>query len=408
MKRAIFAGLIVAAPIAIGACAQLLSYDDYRERPATVADVGTTSDGSIAETPDAELGPARPPPRPAGPATPSGKGKTLWVAVKRMYVGSTTLSGMTSPNGWKEMGFDLDGVCTSHDDSVKNVGTCRRAPEANQDFLVDGDRCRDNNFGHHVVQLLVVSSEGFEARLNEGIFEGGNTWIIRIDDLDDGPDDPYAPARLYRSSSMAKNTVKWDGTDVRTILSDSVLDRDLSKSKTDFLSGYVKDHVWISGDPTLREIVLPVSESMYVTLQLEATVFTLGLNPDHAAATRGHLGGAIAISSIETLIRPIATGAGFCPGTSLYNSLLRNVQRFPDVVIGAPNLQDTTVQCDGMSMGLAFDVANVQPVTALVDPPPPKPDPCTDAGPDTGPADTGVADTRVDSATKSETSAPIE
>jgi hypothetical protein len=56
------------------------------------------------------------------------------------------------------------------------------------------------------------------------------------------------------------------------------------------------------------------------------------------------------------------------------------VQRFPDVVIGAPNLQDTTVQCDGLSLGLAFDVAPIQPVTEIVDPPPPTPDPCSDAG----------------------------
>jgi hypothetical protein len=300
---------------------------------------------------------------------------------------------MTSPNGWKEFGFDLDGVCTSVDDSIKNVGTCRRAPEANQDFLVDGDRCRDNNFGHHVVQLLVVSSEGFEQRLNDGIFEGGDTWLIRIDDLDSGPNDPYAPAKLYRASSMKGQPIKWDGTDVRKVLRDSVLDNDLEKPITNFPGGYVKDNVWVSGDPATRQLVLPVSESLFITLQLESALFTMNLAPDHTTATRGHIGGAIAMKAIESLLNPIATSAGFCPGTSLYGSLLRNVQRFPDVVIGEPNLQNTAVECDGMSLGLAFDVAPIQPVTELVDPPPAKPDPCSDAGPkDTGPADTGTAD----------------
>jgi hypothetical protein len=394
MNRAVLAALIVVAPLTFGACSQLLAYDDYRERPldGSVDSGAVVTDSFVGETNDAEPGPARPPARPAGSQTPSGSGKTLWVAVKRMYVGSQTSLGMNSPTAWREFGFDLDSICTSQEDSIKNVGTCRRHAEANQDFLVDGDGCRDNNFGHHVVPLLVVSSEGFEQRLNEGIFEGSNTWLIRIDDLDDGPDDAYAPAKLYRAASAKGGGLKWDGTDVRKVLSDSVVDRDLNKPIADFSGGYVKDNVWVSGDPAVRQIVLPVSDVLFVTMNLEAALFTLALDAGHKSATRGHLGGAIPMRSIEELLSPIATSSGFCKGTSLYNSLLRNVQRFPDVVIGAPNLQDTTQECDGMSIGLAFDVTTVQPVTEVVDPPPGKPDPCTDAGPpDTGPPDSGAA-----------------
>ena len=407
MKRALLAGLIVTAPIAFGACLQILSYDDYRDRPLDAAppDSAVTSDAPLGETDDTGPDSARPPPRPAGTPAPSGTGKTLWVAVKRMFIGSQDSLGTAGPNAWREFGFDLDGVCTSQDDSIKNIGTCRRHPEANQDFLVDGDRCRDNNFGHHVVQLLVVSSEGFESRLNEGIFEGSDTWLIRIDDLDEGANDTYAPAKLYRASSAKGEGIKWDGSDVRKVLSDSVIDRDLEKPVANFLNGYVKDNVWVSGDPEKRELVLPISDVLVVKLNLEAATFTVNLNPDHNGGTRGHIGGAIPMNTIETLLAPIASSSGFCPGTSLYNSLLRNVQRFPDVVIGAPNLQDTTLECDGMSIGIAFDVAPIQPSTEIVDPPPGKPDPCVDAGPDVGPADTrpadtGVTDTKVtDSAT---------
>ena len=78
-------------------------------------------------------------------------------------------------------------------------------------------------------------------------------------------------------------------------------------------------------------------------------------------------------------------GPPFCLSpTALYNSLLKNVSRFPDVVIGAPNLQDTTVECDGMSIGIGFDVDTIQPVTEIIDPPPEKPSECADAGVDGG------------------------
>lgn len=384
MKRVVPLGAFAAC---LAACAQVLSYDDYTAR---VADAGTAPvDASVTETDtaiaaDTGDGPAQLPARPPGATTPSGKGKTLWVAAKRMYLGSMTSLGMTSVDAWKEWGFDLDKICTSQSDSVMNIGTCRRHAEAKQDFLVDGDACRDNNFGHHIIALLSVSSEGFEKRINEGILEGSTTWVIRINDLDDGADDPYAPAMLYRADSAKGLALKWDGTDVRKILNDSVTGNDLEKPITEFKKGYVKGNVWVSGEPELRQLVLPVSGSLYVPLELESAAFTVALNADHKSGTRGTVGGAIPVAAIETLMRPIATESGFCPGTTLYNSLLRTVQRFPDVVIGAPGLQDTTRECDGISIGIAFDVSPIQPVTELVPPPPPPKDACGDAGVDGG------------------------
>ena len=37
---------------------------------------------------------------------------------------------MVIDGAWKEWGYDLDKVCTSVDDSIKNVGTCRRVAGA--------------------------------------------------------------------------------------------------------------------------------------------------------------------------------------------------------------------------------------------------------------------------------------
>lgn len=375
-KRHALAALL-ATPFAFVACAQLLSYDDYSARPEVAPDTGNKSDVSteVSDTADAPEGPIRPPLRPAGDPVPSGKGRTLWFAIKRMYLGSLTSLGAETPDAWKEWGYDLDKVCTSVDDSKANIGTCKRPPDAVQDSLMDGTRCRDNNFGRHVVALLKLSSAGFESRLNEGLLEGGDTWLLRIDDVDDGVDDPYAPGKLYRSTSMS-GTAKWDGTDVREVLSDSLTGPSLEKPRTAFDRGYIKDHVWVSGDPELRSLLLPVSNTVIVPLTLDSTVMTLELNAAHTAGGRATLVGAIPIKTIDTLLVPVAAGAGFCPGSGLYTSLYNSMQRFPDVVIGAPNLQDTTLQCDGISLGLGLDVGTIQPVTKIVDPPPPKPDPC--------------------------------
>jgi hypothetical protein len=370
-------------PVVALSCAQVLGYEEYRARAGDAEPGGDGAGADTEDVADAPAGPARPPIRPAGAIKASGSGRTLWFAIKRMYIGSLTSLGVASDDAWREWGFDIDGVCTSLEDSKTNIGTCLRHPEAKQDFLVDGDLCRDNNFGHHVVSLLKISSEGFESRINEGILEGSTTWLIRIDDVDDSADDTFAPAKLYRAQGQKGAGFKWDGTDVRKVLSDSVVGGDLNKPFADFTKGYIRDHVWVSGEPERRKLVLPVSGSLFVPLSLEAGVFTLHLDPDHRGGKRGAVAGAIPVTAIEELLYPIADDGGICPGTTLYESLLKRVQAMPDVVVGAPNLQDTSKQCDGISIGLGFDVATIQPVTELVPPPPPQAGKCGgDAGVD--------------------------
>jgi hypothetical protein len=375
------------------ACAQLLSYDQYTERTPDAAIAGDVAGEVDTSVDDAPTTAATLPLRPAGQAKPSGKGKSLWLAIKHLYVGSTDSLLKTHPDAWKEWGLDLDSVCTSMDDSVANIGTCKRPMEAKQDFLVDGLRCRDNNFGHHVVALLNLSSEGFERRLNEGILEGTSTWIVRLDDLDEGADDPYVPGRLYRTTADKAVMLKWDGTDVRKILADSVIDHDLEKPFTAFPKGYLANNTWVSGEPELKTIVLPASASLFVPLTLDSTQVGVTLDAAHTTGKNGVIAGALPIKTIASLLDPIAKQSGFCPGTTLYNSLLKSVQRFPDVVIGAPNLQNTAVECDGISLGFGFDPAPVKPATEIVDPPPPEKDPCTDGGVDTGAPDTFMPDT---------------
>lgn len=380
-KPRIALAALITTPLAFVACAQLLSYDDYSPRPDLPVDTGTAPVDASTEvsdsSPDAGETPLRPPLRPAGERKASGKGKRIYFAVKRMYLGSLTTLGAETADAWKDWGLDIDSLCTSLSDSKANIGTCKRPADAQQDSLVDGLRCRDNNFGHHVIGLIKLSSSGFEQRLNDGLLDGDNTWIVRIDDLDDGADDAYAPAKMYRSANKSKP--KWDGTEALEVLSDSVLGDSLETARVEFPNGFVKDNVWVSGDPELREFILPISDTTLVPLTLDAATLSFELKPDHSTGTRGVLAGAIPLASIDKLLYPVAAGAGICPGSGLYQSLWNSFQRFPDVVIGAPKLQDTTQQCNGISFGIGMDVSPVQPSTTLVAPPAPEPDKC-DAG----------------------------
>ena len=97
-------------------CAQVLSYDDYRARvDATAPDVSVPVDTSVVDTfvPDTfDSGPPpfRIPSRPTGVAMASGTGKTIWLGVKKYYLGTIDPTGGPSEHAWKVRGYDLDGM----------------------------------------------------------------------------------------------------------------------------------------------------------------------------------------------------------------------------------------------------------------------------------------------------------
>ena len=386
---------LVFSSISITACASILGYDslsareDARDATPTLdaphADQSTLdappADGLDAEASPPLEAPVRPPDRPTGAAVASGKGKTLWLIVKHFFLGAHTSSGVTTKDAWRGWGYDLDHVCTSPKQSEENVGTCKRVVDANPDILTDGDGCRDNNFGSQLIPLVQFYYRSFEDDANAGIERGNNTWILSIEDLDDGVDDPYAPGKLYKAGSWSdygRSTPKFDGTDVREV-EDISVNGDLAHPKTTFPLGYVRGNTWVSGDGEAFVASVPLS-SVNTDLDLVGTRLTLKLADDHTTGGLGVLAGALPEAKVDALLIPIASAGGFCPGSSIYQALRKSVTQSFDLVGDAPNLQSTSVTCDALSMGIGFVVAPIMPVTTVVGTPPPVTTACDDAG----------------------------
>jgi hypothetical protein len=373
--RTVLAALaLLPAAVALPSCAKILGYDALSGRTDDGGSPGgDAGDSEVAV--DAGPVPVHPPPRPAGDPTPSGKGKTLWFSFKRFHHGSENHAGAKVDDAWREWGYDLDKVCTGEKESKENTGTCRRVDGAEQNMLVDGNSCIDNNFGARIVPILRTNNPNFEKDTNAAIGTGAETWILELEDLDDGADDPLVRGSLYRSTPES-TAPKFDGSDVRSVSSESVTAGDLSRPLTTFPNGYLSGNIWVSGDPDKFSVALPVG-GYSLPLYLVGAVMTLPLDTSHqSGAGNGLLAGAIPPDYLEQAIKPIAFEAKFCPGTPIYDNLLRTVQQYPDLVADAPNLQDINVTCNAVSVGLGFDVARMQPVTKVEKPPPPGPSPC--------------------------------
>jgi hypothetical protein len=315
------------------------------------------------------------PGRPPGEPKASGRGGTVWAAAFRYRLGSLDDDGRPDPEAWRTLGYDLDRRCTTAAASEEGAGTCRRAEGSSSDVLVDGADCRDNNFGQHVIPLVKIASADFEEALDRNVQAGGSTWILRLDDVDPG-DDPHVPGKLYIASKQLDPAPDWQGKDLRKIQADSLRDADLERPIADFPRGYVADGIWVSGEPTALDLVLPFSTETTVTLGLDGAVITVALDPSRRSLGRGAVAGAMRVARMEEFLRPIADRAKICPGSSLYESTRKTLARLPDLVADAPDQQDEARECDAISVGLGLEFRPIEAVTEVADPPPEKPGRC--------------------------------
>ncbi|MEO7091762.1 MAG: hypothetical protein ABI175_00840, partial [Polyangiales bacterium] len=355
--------------LSLSGCAQLLGYADL-EGAAPDAALDASLDAAASDSPtdaasevDAIAGGARWPSRPAGERVASGKGSSLALGVQSFHIGSLTRLGERAPNAWREWGFDLDDTCTDEAAANAGVGTCKPASGSAAINLIDGDNCRDNNFGSQlVVKVLNVFSPDFETKGNASVHTGSATWVFVIDDLDDGADDPYAPGTYYLVTPFADGAPNpaFDGTDVRTIDTRSVIDGDPKKVRQRFPNGYVAGNVWVSGDLGPATFLFPNGKAAAAPLDIPAVVLTMRLATDHEGGREGNLAGVITPAGLVDFIRPVAESGGVCSTNPVFATLAANVAEYPDLVVGAKNLQDPTKTCDGISIGLGFDVGPVK------------------------------------------------
>jgi len=369
-------------------CGQLLGYDDLvaRTEDASTADLGSDIGADVS---DAAIGGVMWPLRPEGAATPSGKGKKLWIAVKHFYLGSYDHLGVKKVDAWREWGYDLDRVCTGVSQAADNSGVCKRADGADPAVLLDGDDCRDNNFGSQLIRkVLALVVADFEGRANESLRNGSGTWVLQLEDVDEGKDDTYAPGSFFLVGPLPDGEIaKFDGTDVRKALTDSVEGSDPSKPRVRFPNAYIKDDTWVSGDLAVLHLLFPVGRSA-LPLDFTPGVITMHLNDKRDAASDGIVAGGLTVDALTGFVKPLALEGGVCPGSGLYDSMIGQFKAYPDLVLGAKNLQDPSKPCDGISAGLGFDTTNIVPVTEVMPSVPPDTSKCSDAGVD-APSDGG-------------------
>lgn len=316
--------------------------------------------GDIPSLPD--MGPppspgATPPPRPA--ATAAG-GATKWFAAKKLLLGITKRStGSPDANAWKEYGYDLDSRTTTRDDSKISANSCKRVAGSPTNVLADGDLGRDNNFGQHIMSVIKSLKADAEDTVNALIADGRMTLVLRLDNV--GPsDNASVPGALYLASALG-SPPKFDGSDRWPIDSSSV--DAMKEPRAKFPKGYMAGGVWVSGEIGTSSAPIPLPG--FGTVPLESVVISF----DVASGTGGTIAGASLSTKLTEALTPMMKQYGICPGNATYDQVVATIQQAADLVSGAPKLQDTSRECNAISIALGFNVAPTTPSGAIVTPP---------------------------------------
>jgi len=329
------------------------------------------------DTPPVTTPPAagKQPPAPADGAGP-GDGPGYVFAINRLYLGDTDRSGVKSPTAWMEYGYDIDGRVSTKE----STDLCQPAADAApSEVYPDGTDGVDNSFGKNVWPTFVTLTPTIATQINQSITDGKFTVILHIEGLGNAPS--YAPSlltKLYSGAELGTPPL-WDGSDSWPVLPDLLEDpADIESSKVKFPTSYVVDHTWVSGSRGRVTMILNVGAAS-LKMNVEQAVITMDLAPDRA---EGATGGIIAgVLDTEIFVEQVHQMAGslnqdLCLPAA-YAGIAKMIRQASDIMKDAS--QDPTQTCDGISIGLGFDVKQVV-LGGVAPPPDPGPDPCAAGG----------------------------
>jgi hypothetical protein len=329
--------------------------------------------------------PARPPVWRGGPA--SGGSISFTVAVHTVAYGeSDDANGIA---GWKSIGFDFDGRCTSGFDAPP----CEPAPWTGA-TVTDGINGIDNAIG----SMLYDQSSAFglkpftSDRINAATADGtyAPTAVFRVSGYDGyGIDDQVTVEWFITVPPKSGTAPKWDGSDVWPASPKSAV-------ATDGGGGYIAKYVDMHAYVQDFRLVALFSEGAVLSLVNVDFGLADGLmsadivseTPGRWRLTNGTLGGHGTIKELfahlpELTYSFVSSQAFVCTDASIYPKLKSWMCAHADSLLGN---EPSGASCDVASFGIGFDTTQAQ-LGALA-PAVPPPNLCT---PDKDPANDSCA-----------------
>lgn len=353
-SRFILAGFAFAGAVAMAACGNSTDTTDT-----------TGSGGSGGGTGTGNSGPGELPIEP-GPEQ-AGDGPGVVLAIHKLYLGDTDRQGKSGATAWKDFGFDLDGKISTKD----STDLCKPAAGAKAAAIYeDGTNGRDNSFGKNILTIITTLAADASSQINDSIDKGSFTIMLKMDAI--GTGDNYNPllTKLYAGGKLVDDAgteiaPKWDGTDKWPVVPELLNGGNIDNPVVQFPKSYLAKNektgarTWVSGGKADLQLNLSVG-GFTIGLTIGSALIATDIDAGNKKSTNGTIAGVL---GTEQLISELAKVAGsfdpnLCPPSSTFESIAQQIRQASDIM--SDGSQDPTKTCDGISIGLGFDMDEVQ------------------------------------------------
>jgi hypothetical protein len=269
------------------------------------------------------------------------------LAVKELFFGEG------NSGEWKKVGFNLDDKVSTGN----SVDLCKPNAEGSpQTAYPDGDEGIDNSFGKNLLPTILSLYPMWVTDINTGIQNGNFTALVKLMCLPPAGDAPVLTTKLFGGTKL-EMAPKWDGTDTWPVepglLSDPM---NPESSSIVFENSSVIGSTFDAGKNGTFILSVPIrtqTESTSIKLTLYSARMTMTLSDDRKSATSGMIGGVLNTEEFVAEIQKVGYLLDLC-GNPLFDNLVTQVRQASDIM--ADGTQDPSKTCDGITMGLGFEM----------------------------------------------------
>jgi hypothetical protein len=273
-------------------------------------------------------------------------------AVNQLYFGEG------NSGEWKKFGFNIDGKVSN----ALDTDLCQPNDGGSPIMAYpDGDNGIDNPFGKNLLPTILALYPTWTNDANNGIDTGVFTALMKMECLTkDTGDLPLFTTKLTGATTLG-SIPKWDGTDKWPVEPGLLSDpKDPESTTILFDKSSLKGDAFDTGKDVTFILSVPVktqSDSTSIKLTLHAARMTMTMSKDRKTATGGMIGGVLNTEEFVTEVKKVGALLGVC-GTALFDSLVQQVRQASDIM--TDGTQDPAKTCDGISMGIGFDLTEAQ------------------------------------------------
>ncbi len=325
---------------------------------------GTTSSGTGGTTSSGTGGMG------GGPSAcvPSG---TSAFAMSKILLGDTDPDGTSNKlGGWKQYGFDLDGKVST----PSSTDLCKPSLGGSTSAAYpDGNNGIDNSFGKNVLPILMGVFSTSTADVNQMILGGDSTLALKFPCTE--PTQAPHIAKVYDQSPLGAQP-KFDGTDSWPVDPASLSNAsNIESAVTVFPQTLFSGMSFGSGSiNTTIEFELRFGGKPFY-LKIHHARMSMDFDPSFESAGAGQLGGVLDVAEFQDEFKRFARtfDPSFCLVPTI-DSILTQIAQASDIL--KDGTQDPSKTCDGISIGIGFEMKAIQ-LGGIGPASPPLVDPCT-------------------------------